>query len=209
MNAHLARWNFHVTPGDILLLHSRDKASATAIKFGQSIKRMRPAHYTHVAVVLNDTLIVDAMPNVGVTLREWRGIEVNYDIALCKVARHNGFARDSYCASESIVMLHRSVAVKLAESVGGVRNPGDVLERLAGKWLDCIKHDWFRTTPLLTGAAGQAWSPEQRAIAHIRLHDSIRSKGTLSPAEAAALLFHAFVGQEPTPCAGGYGTSNS
>ncbi|CAE6866444.1 hypothetical protein R75461_08304 [Paraburkholderia nemoris] len=102
-----------------------------------------------------------------------------------------------YCASESIVTLHRSVAVKLAESVGGVRNPGDVLERLAGKWLDCIEHDWFRTTPLLTGAAGQAWSPEQRAIAHIRLHDSIRSKGTLSPAEAAALLFHAFVGQEP------------
>ncbi|WGS49701.1 hypothetical protein LFL96_18445 [Paraburkholderia sp. D15] len=102
-----------------------------------------------------------------------------------------------YCASECSVLLHRSVAVKLAESVGGIRNPGDVLERLAGKWLDCVEHDWFRTTPLLIGAAGEAWSPEQRAIAHIRLYDSIRRKGTLSPSEAAALLFHAFVGHEP------------
>lgn len=102
-----------------------------------------------------------------------------------------------YSASECSVLLHRNVAIKLAELVGGIRNPGDVLDRLAGKWLDCIEGNRFRATPLLNGAAAEAWSPEQRAIAHIRLHDSIRSKDSLSPGEAAALLFHAFVGQEP------------
>lgn len=102
-----------------------------------------------------------------------------------------------YSASECTVLLHRSVAIRLAESVGGIQNPGDVLEYLAGKWLDCIEHDWFRATPLLRGAAGEAWSPQQLAIAHIRLHDSILGKGTLSPEEAAALLYHAFAGQEP------------
>ncbi|MGA4045154.1 hypothetical protein ACI2VF_00790 [Ralstonia nicotianae] len=102
-----------------------------------------------------------------------------------------------YSASECTVLLHRSVAIRLLEFVGGVRNPGDVLEYLAGKWLDCIEREWFRATPLLKGAAGEVWSPQQLAVAHIRLHDSILSKGTLSPEEAAALLYHAFAGREP------------
>jgi hypothetical protein len=102
-----------------------------------------------------------------------------------------------YCASECTVLLHRSVAIKLAELIGGIRNPGDVLGNLAGKWLDCVENDWFRATPLLRGAAGDAWSPQQRARAHVRLHDSIYSKGTLDPAEAAALLYHAYFGKEP------------
>lgn len=102
-----------------------------------------------------------------------------------------------YSASECTVLLHRSVAIRLAELVGGVQNPGDVLEDLAGKWLDCIERDWFRATPLLKGAADEVWSPQQLAVAHIRLHDSILSKGTLSPEEAAALLYHAFAGREP------------
>lgn len=103
-----------------------------------------------------------------------------------------------YCASESTTLLHRSVAIRLAEIVGGIRNPGDLLDGLAGRWLECVEKDWFRTTPLLQGAAGDAWSATQRALAHVRLHDSILSKKTLDPTEAAALLYHAFVGQEPS-----------
>ncbi len=102
-----------------------------------------------------------------------------------------------YSASECTVLLHRSVAIRLVESVGGIRNPGDILEQLAGKWLECVEHDWFRATPLLRGAASETWSPERQAVAHIRLHDSIVRKGTLSPEEAAALLYHAFIGREP------------
>lgn len=108
-----------------------------------------------------------------------------------------------YCASESTTLLHRSVAIRLAEIIGGIRHPGDLLDGLAGRWLECVEKEWFRTTPLLQGAAGDAWSATQRALAHVRLHDSILSKKTLSPAEAAALLYHAFVGQEPSRIARG------
>ncbi|WP_147405982.1 hypothetical protein [Ralstonia solanacearum] len=102
-----------------------------------------------------------------------------------------------YSASESVVLLHRSVAIRLAELVGGIQNPGDVLEYLAGKWLDCIELDWFRATPLLKGTASDVWSPQQLAAAHIRLHDSILSKRPLNPEEGAALLYHAFIAREP------------
>ncbi|MGA4196591.1 hypothetical protein ACI2VG_05840 [Ralstonia nicotianae] len=102
-----------------------------------------------------------------------------------------------YTTAECSVLLHRSVAIRLAELVGGIQSPGDALDYLAGKWLDCIERDWFRATPLLRGAASEAWSPKQLATAHVRLHDSILGKGTLSAEEAAALLYHAFAAREP------------
>lgn len=102
-----------------------------------------------------------------------------------------------YCASESTVLLHRSVAIKLAEKIGGIRNPGDLLDGQAGQWLECLENDWFRTTPILQGAAGDVWTENRRALAHIHIHDSISSKQTLDPSEAAALLYHAYFGKEP------------
>jgi hypothetical protein len=102
-----------------------------------------------------------------------------------------------YCWSECTIALHRSVVIKLAELVGGVRNPGDVLDRLTGKWIDCVEGEWFRTTPLLAGVAAAVWSPEKRAIAHARIHDAIFAKNPFSPAEAAALVYHAFIAREP------------
>jgi len=102
-----------------------------------------------------------------------------------------------YAASESSVLLHRTVAIHLAESLGGIRNPGDVLDGFAGTWLERIERNWFRATPLLQGAAGEAWTPERRARGHVQLYDSILHKKTLDPTEAAALLFHAYLGKEP------------
>ena len=102
-----------------------------------------------------------------------------------------------YCASESTIPLHRSAAIRLAELVDGIRSPGDLLDELAGRWLECIDKDWYRTTPILRGAVGDAWSAEQRALAHVKLHDSILHKKTLDPVEGAALLYHAYFGKEP------------
>ena len=103
-----------------------------------------------------------------------------------------------YLVSECSVLMHRTVAIRLAETVEGLTNAGDVLAKLSGKWLETIDGHWFRTTALLQGVATEVWSPEKRKVAHIRLHDAIRSKQTLDPSEAAALLYHAFIGQERT-----------
>jgi len=102
-----------------------------------------------------------------------------------------------YLVSECSVLMHRSVAIRLAEAVEGLTNGGDVLDNLTGKWLERLEGQWFRTTALLNGVAVDVWSPEKRKWAHICLHDAILAKHTLEPSEAAALLFHAYIGGEP------------
>lgn len=97
-----------------------------------------------------------------------------------------------YVASECSTLMHRSVALRLIESV--VRTPaaGDVLDSLVGKWLECVESDWFRVTALLRGVAGDVWTPERRQHAHSAIHDALLARRTMSPAEAAAMLFHAY-----------------
>ena len=102
-----------------------------------------------------------------------------------------------YLVSECSVLMHRSVAIRLAESVDGVTNAGDVLDKLTGKWLERIEGDWFRVTALLKGVAKEVWSQDKRKRAHIYLYDAILAKQSLIPSEAAALLYHAYIGGEP------------
>lgn len=101
-----------------------------------------------------------------------------------------------YMVSECSVLMHRTIAMRLAESIDGITTAGDVIDSLTGKWLERIEGNWFRATALLKGVAAEVWSPEKQKQVHIRLHDAIRKKGTLDPWEAAALLFHAFIGRD-------------
>ena len=100
-----------------------------------------------------------------------------------------------YTAAESSVLLHRSVLLRLAEHLG-VANPGDAIDAATGRWLESIEQHWYRTTPLLSGAAGRVWSQERWQLAHLQLHTAILSKQTLDPAEAAALLYHGYFGRD-------------
>jgi hypothetical protein len=101
-----------------------------------------------------------------------------------------------YMVSECSILMHRTIAMRLAESIDGITTAGDVIDNLTGKWLERIEGNWFRATALLKGVAEEVWSSERRKHVHIRLHDAIRKKGTLDPWEAAALLFHAFFGRD-------------
>ena len=102
-----------------------------------------------------------------------------------------------YLVSECTVPMHRSVGIWLAEKAAGLTNGGDVVDNLAGKWLERIDSDYFRTTALLSGVAKDVWSPEKQKWAHIWLHDAILAKHTLDPSEAAALFYHAYLGGDP------------
>lgn len=97
-----------------------------------------------------------------------------------------------YHASTCLILMHRSVLIRLVELVGNGQNAGDLIDRYAGKWIECIEGEWYRTTALLSGSAEQVWSEEQLAKAHARLHAAIEFKSPLSPAEAGALLYHAY-----------------
>jgi len=102
-----------------------------------------------------------------------------------------------YIVSESSIPLHRSVAIRIAESLPYLKNAGDVLDGLAGKWLEQLEHNELRATALLQGVASDIWSPERRREVHALLHDALNSKTPLTPSEAAATLFHAYIAAEP------------
>lgn len=107
-----------------------------------------------------------------------------------------------YIVSECSVPMRRSVGIRLSETIEGITNGGDVIDNLAGKWLERLDGEYFRATALLNGVANDVWSPEKRKKAHICLHDAILldailAKHPLTPSEAAALLSHAFIGGEP------------
>lgn len=102
-----------------------------------------------------------------------------------------------YTVSESSIPIDRTIAIKLAESIEGLNNAGDVIDNLVGKWLEMLEGKWLRATSLLQGVAKEIWSVDKLKIAHIRLHDAIIAKQTLSPTEAAALLFHSFIADDP------------
>lgn len=101
-----------------------------------------------------------------------------------------------YLLSECSILVQRPTAIRLAETVKGLTNAGDVLDNLTGKWIERIEEKWFRVTALLSGVATEVWSPEKRRQAHVRVHDVILAKGTLDPYEAAGLLLHAYIGQD-------------
>lgn len=102
-----------------------------------------------------------------------------------------------YLASICTVPMHRSVAIRLAETIEGLTNGGDVVDNLTGKWLERIEGDRFRTTELLKGVVAEVWSLDKLKRAHICVHDAILAKRKFDPPEAAALLFHAYLGGEP------------
>jgi len=101
-----------------------------------------------------------------------------------------------YMVSECSLLIHRTIAIRLAEGIDGITAAGDILDNLTGKWLERVEGDWFRATALLKGAASEVWSPEKHMQVHVRIHDAIRGKGALDPWEAAALLFHAFIARD-------------
>lgn len=102
-----------------------------------------------------------------------------------------------YMFSECSTLIHRSVAIHLVETADGSISGGDVLDSLTGKWIERIEDGWYRTTELLKGVTSDVWSTNKKKRAHIRLHDAIRTKSTLQPFEASALLFHAYMGEDP------------
>jgi len=102
-----------------------------------------------------------------------------------------------YMIAQSSVPVHRSVAIHLAESVPNLLNGGDVIARLAGRWLESLEDESLRATALLQGVGSEIWSPAKLKTVHLRLYNALLSKSPLTPGEAAATLFHAYLAGEP------------
>ena len=101
-----------------------------------------------------------------------------------------------YTASEATYPLGRAMLLALSQSIGGIVNGGDVIDYLDGKWFEQSLPGRLSVTSLLKGAADQVWTTAQKSLAHVRLYDAIASVRRLDVADAASLLFHAFVAKD-------------
>jgi hypothetical protein len=93
MDGVLPDSNHHVAPGDILLLSSRGARGRGSL-LAQAIERRGSGRFTHVAVVLNDQMVAEAMPRHGVMLRHWQDLLDHVDLSASRVARNRELAHD-------------------------------------------------------------------------------------------------------------------
>lgn len=92
MTASLSDFNYHIIPGDVLLLVGTNKAGSWNLAAQRLLRPKRDVRFTHVALVLNNMQIADAIPHVGVSIRNWQPLECGYDIDRSVVARHPSMA---------------------------------------------------------------------------------------------------------------------
>ena len=100
-----------------------------------------------------------------------------------------------YTAAEATFPLTRPMLLGLTQAVGGILNGGDLIDALQGKWLEQSLVGRLGVTPMLNGSAAEVWSTERRQLAHSHIYDAIAGVKTLDVADAASLLFHAYLAQ--------------
>lgn len=101
-----------------------------------------------------------------------------------------------YTAAEATFPLTRPMLLGLTRAVGEIVNGGDIIDALQGKWLEQALVGRLSVTPILKGAAAEAWPLERRQLAHSHIYDAIAGVKSLDVADAAALLFHAYIAQD-------------
>lgn len=101
-----------------------------------------------------------------------------------------------YTAAEATFPLTRPMLLGLTQAVGGIVNGGDVIDALQGKWLEQALVGRLSVTPMLKGSAAEVWPLERRQLAHSHIYDAIASVRSLDVADAAALLFHAYIAHD-------------
>lgn len=101
-----------------------------------------------------------------------------------------------YTAAEATFPLTRPMLLSLTRAVGGIMNGGDVIDSLQGKWLEQALVGRFSVTSILKGSAAEVWPLERRQLAHSHIYDAIAGVRSLNVADAAALLFHAYIAHD-------------
>ena len=101
-----------------------------------------------------------------------------------------------YTAAEATFPLTRPMLLSLTRAVGGIMNGGDVIDALQGKWLEQALVGRLSVTPMLKGSAAEVWPLDRRQLAHSHIYDAIAGVRSLNVADAAALLFHAYIAHD-------------
>ncbi len=98
-----------------------------------------------------------------------------------------------YRASEATIPLTREMLLSVASSAS-LPHPGDVIDRLIGRWIEGVPPNRYRVTPMLRSAAREVWGSVAMPLVHKHVARAIAANNTLTPSDAAAMIFHAFLG---------------
>ena len=100
-----------------------------------------------------------------------------------------------YRLSLMITEFRKDYALNIGEISNSISHPGDIFDQLVGPWIDRVDESYYTISPLLTNAAKQVWSENERDNLHAQIADAILKTENLTILEARAVLFHSMLGQ--------------
>lgn len=101
-----------------------------------------------------------------------------------------------YEAAEFTYAPSRAMLLRLANLPPTLAGASTVLDRLNGRWIEAATGDRCKVTPILKGEVNITWTLEQLRAVHGKLFDAIVESGPFTPADGAAMMFHAFFSLE-------------
>jgi len=105
----------------------------------------------------------------------------------------------AYRLSILIQPFRRDQALQFGMYPTKLPRPGEAFDLLLGPWIERISDKYYRTSPLLDGAAMEVLSPEELNELHKIAADVILSCGSISPPEVNNMLFHGITGKSDAP----------
>lgn len=101
-----------------------------------------------------------------------------------------------YALSVAAQPFTRDLAIKVGEKLG-TPAPGDVFDRLAGRWIEAKGSNLHSVTNLLSNQARQTYPPAQISRFHEVMFDTFIERGSISVNEAWGVFFQAFQSLDP------------
>lgn len=91
----------------------------------------------------------------------------------------------------------RTMLLNLAGLPPPLPGASAVLSNLTGRWIEELGGERYRVTQILRGEIGVTWTQGHHRAIHSKLYDAILSSQPLTPSDASALVFHAFIAMDP------------
>ena len=101
-----------------------------------------------------------------------------------------------YRLSLTVTEFRKDCALNIGEIPKPISHPGHTFSQLIGPWIDQVSENYYTISPLLTNAAKEIWSDENKIKdLHAHIANAILKTKNLTMAEAWAVFTHSMIGQ--------------
>ena len=101
-----------------------------------------------------------------------------------------------YRLSLTVTEFRKDCALNIGEIPKPISHPGHTFSQLVGPWIDQVSENYYTISPLLTDAAKEIWSDENKIKdLHAHIANAILKTKNLTTTEAWAVFTHSMIGQ--------------